>query len=189
MTGNTPLPIHRSRATEEDDGVSRPPGPLTRLFVPDFAVSVTLDGLRLRREREALAYWVGRSVVVESATSEQAIVTTVIFPRIESGYDYFRLLDGEMARISEWCAKRGVWVLAQIHTHPTDEPHSEADECWPASQRTGFLSMVIPFFGQFSTVANPFWSLHELARDGWREIASAERIEIVPSIWLTGSND
>lgn len=168
-----------------DVRVARPPGHIDQLLVPVPALHTTLYGLALGRDREMLCYWLGEALPNDTGDRTRAVVLTAAFPQIESGYDYFRLLDGQMGRITDWCAARGLWVLAQVHTHPTDEPHSEADECWPASHRRGFLSIVIPFFAQFSTVRDPQWRVHELLeRQTWREVDPRERVRIVPDVWL-----
>ncbi len=133
-----------------------------------------------------LCYWLGAAVPDDSAGRRRAHVVTVAFPRIESGYDHFRVLEGQMAEITTWCTARGLWVLAQVHTHPTDEPHSEADECWPASHRPGFLSIVIPFFAQFATAREPSWRVHELTTNGaWRRVDPVHYLEVVPDVWLS----
>ena len=168
--------------------VARPPGHLDQLLVPASALHTTLYGLGLGREREMLCYWLGEALPNGTQNRTRAVVLTVGFPQIESDYDHFRLLDGQMGRLTQWCAARGLWVLAQVHTHPTDEPHSEADECWPASHRLGFLSIVIPFFAQFSTVRDPQWRVHELVEQRtWREVDPRERFRIVPDVWLAAA--
>jgi hypothetical protein len=180
--------VTKARDTSDTLGetqVDRPPRSISRLLVPDHIVAATLAGLRLRRDREGLVYWAGRNLFTEQGR-ETAVVMTAVLPKIESDYDHFRLLDGEMARISEWCAENSVWILAQVHSHPADEPHSEADETWPASQRLGFLSVVVPFFAEFSTVSTPFWEVYELTEAGWTEITSSKRIEMVPTLVVTG---
>ena len=168
--------------------ITRPPSRIGRLLVPERATDLTLTGLALGANREMLCYWLGMQVQDESEGRTRAIVTTVVFPQIESDYSSFRLREGQMACINAWCAAKGVWVLAQVHTHPTDEPHSEADECWPVSHRTGFLSVVIPFFAQMSSTRDPLWRLHELDDDGsWSEADPEGRLEIIKDVWLPGT--
>src|ERR1700736_1734887 len=119
----------------------RAPGLLNRLLIPESILRNTITGLAYGAGREMLCYWLGIGADSESERSS-AVVTTVAFPSIVSSYAQFRLVEGQMGLINSWCAEYGLWVLAQVHTHPTDEPHSEADECWPASHRAGFLSIV-----------------------------------------------
>lgn len=164
--------------------VVRPPGPLSRLLIPVSVIQTTLYGLSLGRDREMVAFWLGAALVPDG-DAPRATVTTVAFPQVESGYAAFRIADGQMGRITEWCAAHGLWVLAQVHTHPTDEPHSEADECWPASHRPGFLSVVVPFFAQFATLRDPQFRVHELVGgDIWRQIDPDDRLSILNDVWV-----
>ena len=165
--------------------VVRPPERIDRLLIGTSYVHQTLSGLALGGDREMLCYWVGAALPADSFGRHRAIVQVVAFPRIESGFATFRVVEGQIAQLTEWCSARELWILAQVHTHPTDEPHSQADECWPASRRPGFLSIVIPFFAQMSTVREPQWRVHEIGSDSrWREIDPNERIDIFPEIWL-----
>ncbi len=168
--------------------VQRPPNHIDQLIIPAHCLETTLEGLALGRDREMVAYWIGTPVAAPEASIATAVVTTVAFPRIESSDNHFRVVDGQMGLVSTWCAERGLWVLAQVHTHPTDEPHSEADECWPLSHRPGFLSVIIPFFAQFSTIAYPHWRAYELIGSGkWNEVNPDERFTVVSDVWLPRS--
>lgn len=167
--------------------IERPPSSVDRLLITAGTLATTLQGLRLGYDREMLCYWIGAALPPDGSGQTRAQVITVAFPRVTSNYSQFRLEDGQMAELTEWCSKHGLWVLAQVHTHPTDEPHSEADECWPASRRPGFLSVVIPFFGQLSTVRDPHWRLHAMERSGqWVELDPNVRLQVVADVWLPG---
>ncbi|MDB4889236.1 MAG: hypothetical protein JWL61_1091 [Gemmatimonadetes bacterium] len=174
----------RSAASNEP-AIVRPPDRVDRLLIPASILDTTLYGLALGRDREMLCYWIGCSLPNDAEGHSRAAILTVSFPQIESTYGSFRVLDGQMSQITAWCSRNGLWILGQVHTHPTDEPHSEADECWPASHRRGFFSVVIPFFAQFSTVREPQWRAHEVGDDSrWAEINPAKRFEVVSDVWL-----
>jgi len=68
-------------------------------------------------------------------------------------------MPGQMGELTTWAQKESLWLLAQVHTHPTDEPHSSADEEWSPTRRIGFMSVVIPFGAQFSNLHQPQWRL------------------------------
>jgi hypothetical protein len=174
MTLSTPEPI-----------IERPPSMVDRLLISASVLDATLQGLRLGCDREMLCYWIGAAIPPDATGRTRANVMTVAFPRVTSSHSEFRLDEGQMAAITQWCATRGLWVLAQVHTHPTDEPHSEADECWPASSRPGFLSVVIPFFAQLSTVRDPHWRLHRVGADGrWAAADPQLHLEVTAGVWL-----
>lgn len=164
--------------------IDRAPGVLKKLFIPETVLRNTIVGLSYGAGREMLCYWVG-TVVSPQPSGDSAIVTTVAFPRIESAYAQFKLAEGQMGLITSWCAARRLWVLAQVHTHPTDESHSEADECWPASHRRGFLSVVLPFFASLSSVRDPKWRAYESEGGGsWTEISVNDRFEVLDDVWV-----
>jgi hypothetical protein len=163
-----------------DTRVERPPGKLEKLLVPASVLRQTITGLSLSAPREGLAYWIGADL-----QDGRAIVSTVAFPRVAATYDHFQVLEGQMGLVTTWCAERSLWVLGQVHSHPTDEPHSEADETWPASSRAGFLSVVFPFFAQHSDVRTPQWRVYEAkANAEWAQIDPDERLVVVPDVWL-----
>ncbi|MBB4637523.1 proteasome lid subunit RPN8/RPN11 [Longimicrobium terrae] len=171
----------------EEPVIVRPPGRLERLVIPATVLSNTLQGLALGRDREMLAFWIGAELP-GTAGATRALVSTVAFPRIRSGYSRFELAEGEMGHITRWCGKHGLWILAQVHTHPTDEDHSEADEAEPVSHRPGFLSVVIPYFARFSTVREPRWRAYEHQGGGdWRAINPEVRFEVLSDVWISGS--
>src|SRR5215203_6191544 len=147
--------------TGDESSVDRPPERIDRLLVPESVLQQTIFGLALGGTREMLCYWLGAALSNTPTGVNSAVVTTVAFPKILSSYDHFEVVEGQMGLITQWCADRGFWVLAQVHSHPTDEPHSVADETWPASHRVGFLSVIFPFFAQLSSVQNPNWRVYE----------------------------
>lgn len=166
--------------------VQRPPGCLDHLLIPENVIRNTIAGLSYAAGREMLCYWLGTEVQSKGGLS--ALVTTVAFPHIESAYAQFRVVEGQLGLITTWCAEKGLWILAQVHTHPTDEPHSESDECWPASQRRGFISVVFPFFATLSSLRTPGWRAYESAGGGvWSEIDTEQRFQIVTDVWLPPS--
>jgi hypothetical protein len=162
----------------------RPPGVLNQLLVPARCVDITLQVMRSAGEREMVVYWAG--IEIAGADMPTGMVATVVCPKILSGRAAFRLADGQMGRIAEWCARRRMWILAPVHTHPNDEPHSEVDECFPLSHRIGFLSLVIPFFAVHSVVSKPLWQVHERQEQGWAKVEAGERLGIIPDYWIPG---
>jgi hypothetical protein len=108
----------------------------------------------------------------------------VAFPRIYSSERAFRLADGQMGQLAAWSQPRGLWLLAQLHRHPTDEPHSETDEALAPIYRHGFLSIVVPFGAQFSRTDRPRWRCFTYQeQSGWSPFAS-ERVVVFDDVWL-----
>lgn len=170
---------HDSAGAPEQDDVECAPGPVGRLLIPSSLLEHTLQGLQAYTPSEGLCYWYGRELA-----SGAAIAMIAAFPRIYSTRRSFQLAEGQMSRLNSWSARHGLWLLSQVHTHPTDEPHSEADEAWAPTWRVGFLSVLLPFSAQLSTTRQPHWRVYECDSQGrWNEIA-ATRLEVFDDIWL-----
>jgi hypothetical protein len=129
--------------------------------------------------REGLCYWYGREL-------EQGVGLAIVtaFPRIYSTESSFELMEGQMSQMTTWSAREGLWLLAQVHTHPTDEPHSTADEEWAPTYREGFLSLVLPFGAQFSNLRRPRWRLFECDAGGRWISVEENMLRILEDVWL-----
>lgn len=173
------------RAPEEEREiepvVERPPGPIDRLLISASLVEASLKGLRGYVPREGLCYWLGRAL-----GPRVAFVTAVAFPRIYSTEYSFELAPGQMSAVNERADREGFFVIAQVHTHPTDEPHSQADEEWSPTRRPGFISVVIPFGAQFSNLRAPRWSCYECDAHGEWVDAGEGRVVVYDDVWLPG---
>lgn len=105
------------------------------------------DGGRLRHERAAL--WLASALPGGTGS-----VREVYEPQQETAKDYFHLppesLQALMARLRASRLK----VAAQIHTHPGEAFHSDADAKWAIVRHVGALSLVLPRFAATTTVAN-----------------------------------
>ena len=163
----------------DDSGIERPPGQLKELLIPASLFDLSLRGLRGYGPREGLCYWFGRAI-----TADVGLAMVVAFPRIYSTEYSFELMPGQMGELTTWAQKEGLWLLAQVHTHPTDEPHSSADEEWSPTRRMGFISVVIPFGAQFSNLHQPQWRCFECDSEGeWTDVGDT-RLRILNDIWL-----
>jgi hypothetical protein len=166
-------------ATTDEPEIRRPPGPLSQLWVPASILELSLRGLRGYMPREGLCCWFGREL-----EPGVALAAVVAFPRIYSTEYAFKLADGQMSEMTLWAQRETLWMLAQVHTHPTDEPHSEHDEEWAATRREGFLSVVIPFGAQFSNLRSPRWRCFECDADGqWQDVGEGP-LKVFDDVWL-----
>lgn len=169
----------RQPVESEDESVARPPGPLERLLIPSSLLAHSLRGMQGYAPLEGVCCWFGREL-----EPGVGIAMVVAFPRIYSTERSFHLLEGQMGHLATWAARQDVWLLAQVHSHPADEPHSEADEAWSASWREGLLSVIFPFSAQLSTLRQPHWRVYECdALRRWQEIDSG-RLQVFDDIWL-----
>lgn len=160
--------------------IERPPGQLKELLIPASLFELTLRGLRGYVPREGLCYWFGREIA-----PAMGLAMVVAFPRIYSTEYSFELAPGQMSDLTTWAQEQSLWLLAQVHTHPTDEPHSNADEEWAPTRRAGFISVVIPFGAQFSNLRHPWWRCFETdSRGEWLD-ADEKLLRVLDDVWLS----
>jgi hypothetical protein len=81
----------------------------------------------------------------------------------------FHVEGEELERIGNWLFEKQLSLIAQVHTHPQEAYHSEADDEHCIITRTGGLSIVVPYFGRtdrrFSESA-----VYRLTPEGWAEL-------------------
>jgi hypothetical protein len=169
----------KKEVRDDETEVRRPPGRFVRLIVPSSLLQTSIHGLQGYVPREGLCYWYGREL-----EPGVGLAMVVAFPRIYSTESSFQLMDGQMSQLTTWSAQEDLWLLAQVHTHPTDEPHSNADEEWAPTYREGFLSLVIPFGAQFSNLRSPGWRLFECNAGGRWVNVGEEKLRILEDVWL-----
>jgi hypothetical protein len=121
-----------------------------------------------RQGNEGMALWVG---TVEGRTFH---VTTTLIPRqtgVQTPVGICITVDGdELHRINVWLYERGLRLIAQLHSHPTEAYHSETDDTYPIATTQGCLSLVVPDFA-----VRPFaldeCAVYRLDRRGtWQEL-------------------
>ena len=143
--------------------VWRPPERFARFKVPASLLSDTFSYLNDGEELESIAYWAGK------VDGPDALVTRLVEPRAIRDERFVIVPVEEVSRVVNECAEVGDFLVAQIHTHPQDEDHSKTDDCGTVSKRNGFVSLVVPFYGRYSSLTKPFWFGYELMNGEWRE--------------------
>lgn len=144
--------------------VWRPPERFAHFKVPASLLSATFNYLNDGEALESIAYWAGK------VDGRDALVTRLIKPRAIRDERCVIVPVEEVSRVVNECAEIGDFLIAQIHTHPQDEDHSETDDCGTVSKRNGFVSLVVPFYGQYSSLATPFCFGYELINGNWRQL-------------------
>ena len=122
---------------------------------------------------EVLVLWVGE---IELNTGE-ARVTQAYVPKQkaisnEDGVGYF--VGGEtLFQLNRELSETGLRLIAQVHSHPREAYHSEADDRYAIVTAEGGLSLVVPDFG--SAPAEPAsWAVYRLHGRDWRELGPKE---------------
>ena len=85
-----------------------------------------------------------------------------------------------MARVVRASAETGLQVVGQVHTHPGRAYHSQGDNQGARIAYTGFVSIVIPEYGQHLPALDGIAAFVFRAGCGFRAI-DEKRIMIVPA--------
>lgn len=143
------------------------------IALPQDCVSKVQAHLRYvgRQGHEGMGLWVGVQ------QGEHFQVTEAVIP----AQRHIRTSDGvcvivpaeELHRLNVWLYKRGLKLLAQLHSHPGRAYHSATDDAYAVATTVGCLSLVVPNFAR-----EPF-DLGEVA--AYRLDGKANWIEVPPA--------
>jgi len=91
----------------------------------------------------------------------------------EAGAYHARVAFAHVLALATRVEAKGWYILAQLHTHPSEAFHSRVDDASPLSSQVGFISIVVPDFAQGEPLVG--WAAYEhLGRGKWRRIAARE---------------
>ena len=158
-----------SDALSGNAGVGVLPTPVTR--VSRRIVEQTFELLRKcgGGRRECQVVWIG-------PWSAPHQVTSAVHPVHQAYGDGFELLDSWISEFFAYLSETRQGIRAQVHTHPGRAFHSATDDRWPIVSTPGFLSLVIPKFGQGEMGFEGAY-LAELGSEGvWSEVPCLSRI-------------
>lgn len=123
---------------------------MTKLYVQTVAVEQTIQLLQAsgRQRKEGIVLWLG------TMDDRQAQVRHVYQPIHSAAADFFRIPREGMNHLMGYLDQHGVRVLAQVHSHPAEAFHSEADNTWAIVRHLDALSLVLPYFAKNTTAQN-----------------------------------
>lgn len=148
-----------------------PPTLTTYLLRPGLADD-TRGLLRPSGEQgyEAVVVWAGTVVDETTARVTDAVRPRQMAYRTDDGCAVEVLPDDIGDVIASLPPDR--YVLARVHTHPTDAYHSTTDDRNLLIAHPGAISVVVPDFAAAPVLDLAACSVNELQRDGtWRELA------------------
>jgi hypothetical protein len=140
------------------------------LYLPMAVLRDTVGFLRAKGKEghEGALLWLGtyhgtRAVVVEVYFPVQTPIVS------DQGLGYF--VDGDdLFRLSKYLFEHGLRLLAQVHSHPDDAYHSEADDLFAIASEENCLSLVVPSFGRRGSVEG--WAVHRLVDGAWVRLSA-----------------
>ncbi len=121
--------------------------------------------------------WLGRD-----AGAGAARVRDAYEPEQYCRRDQFYIPPASMTALMQTLARTRSKIIAQIHTHPGEAYHSEADAAWAIIRHRGALSLVLPRFAAATTVSSFLDEVkaYERAADGEWVLVSNTCLEIEP---------
>jgi proteasome lid subunit RPN8/RPN11 len=150
----------------QDDG-------LRAINVSSGAIEHTLELLLEygARECECVVLWLGRR-------QPGAIEVVEVYRPIQQVQSHmFHITTAGMDALRDRLRAGRLMVAAQVHTHPQEAFHSEADDRWSIVRHRGALSLVVPWFAG-RTAADRFFrdtKAYRLdASDEWIELSHRE---------------
>jgi proteasome lid subunit RPN8/RPN11 len=155
---------------------------MIKILVPTVIVEQTLAELQTAgtQGHERVVLWLG------SKSDNKTEIKEVFVPLQQNASDYFRIPREGMAELMKHLRESNLIIAAQVHSHPAEAFHSQADDYWAIVRHVGALSLVLPYFAlrtdreSFAVDAAPF----ELSETNeWIEVPMTQilmRYSIIP---------
>ena len=118
---------------------------MTPLHIAHHLLDQTLAHLHAagRRHQECVVLW-----LAERIAGHPHRVVEVFRPRQTAASDFFHIDSSSMTEILEHLGEKGLFIPAQIHSHPMKAFHSAADDKWAIVRHVDALSLVLPYFAR-----------------------------------------
>ena len=118
---------------------------------------------------EGIVYWAGRRYGLDS------LVTTCIAPAATATYGSFKTSSYTNAKVVMWLAREELELLGQVHSHPGSfVDHSQGDDELALMPFEGFLSIVIPHYGQQGIWPLTQCGVHRFEAGQFRRLSTKE---------------
>lgn len=160
-------------------GVSRPikvkPTRINKFFVPIGVMKTTKEALLLAGKHgvEGLVFWSG---VIKDG--DVAYITRAILPsELNASRIHATITQRALLEIHADLKKNNEFLFTQIHSHPGEAFHSETDDENPISFKKGFMSLVVPYFGNVPFDDVSHCEVYEYKNSGiWETLSHNERM-------------
>lgn len=120
------------------------------LIVPKDVVLQTITHLQTagQRRSECVVLWLAKR------STGQVIVSEAYRPMQHAASDIFRIPPQGMKALMAYLGEKGLYIGAQVHSHPQEAFHSRADDAWAIIRHVGAISIVVPYFATGTNVQN-----------------------------------
>ena len=155
---------------------------LKEIFIPQEFINSIYEEFKAMGKKgfERLALFAGEK------KGEQLYVTHLLFPKqqlIKSAHGVsFHVEAEELERIGEWLFENKRSLIAQIHSHPQEAYHSEADDALAIITTFGGVSIVIPDFGNSDLNFEKSAIYRLRPESGWTKLTKVETEHLIKII-------
>lgn len=147
------------------------PNRIEKFYIPTAVLRETQKYVEVHgaNRKEAYMFWAG------AVADNEAYITTCVYPTANARHGGVKVPLEKMTEINLELRDRDQLVLAQVHSHPGVARHSPVDEEKAVSFHEGFVSIIVPDFGE-----TPVYDLRDCgvyiysADGGWRLLDDAE---------------
>ena len=148
-------------------------GSAPTVWVSNAVLKQTVEVLQssgtVSEAHEGVAYWAGRRF------SDGSVVTTCIAPEATTTCGSFETSSYTNARVVAYLASADLELLAQVHSHPEFYVgHSCGDDERALMPYEGFLSIVVPHYGQRGMIPLTGCGFHIFESGRFRRMAETE---------------
>src|SRR5580658_9594761 len=144
---------------------------IRQVGVPRKVVDDTLQTMREFGARgwEVLVLWLGEfGQRTGTADVRMAFVPNQKPITSEDGVGYFVASD-TLFQLNKALSETGLRLIAQVHSHPSEAYHSEADDRYAIVTADGGFSLVVPDFGH-APPSPSAWAVYRLRGNRWLEL-------------------
>lgn len=140
----------------------RKPLRVRTFYVPQRILAETAQALRAAAPREGYLVWIGKMINEQDAKIRSIFVFTgPATPRSAEASTE------DIAQLRNHLFKTGDFVFAQVHSHPGHAFHTPSDNINAFSFKKGFISIVVPNYGDVHMNDLSKCAVYELD-GGWR---------------------
>lgn len=142
-------------------------------YIPGLVLAETGRFLRRRGAtgKEGLVLWAGRRDAGNCA---------YVLMNIKAGDAWphgVRLRFQQMKKLTQLLVSNEMVLLAQVHSHPDNIPHSSGDEENPASHKMGYISIVVPDLGLHGIDLQRCFVYEYQSQLRWRELDNGQKMQ------------
>ena len=120
------------------------PPELPRIILTEACIQALQDCLapEVSKGHEGIAYLVGQS------NDTTTLAASAIRPQARTTEGSFNVDAAGMAKVVRSAVTNGLEVVGQVHTHPSYAYHSGGDETGARIAYSGYVSVVLPYYGR-----------------------------------------